>query len=173
VDNDAGVRNLALRREIEDELERIEEESTRTGKSHTYAALRWGSYHYWLGLPAVLLGAVATFAFFKSDPMIGGGLAALVTALTALQTFLKPSERAANHKGSGDQFGALRNDARVYRKIQMILAADVEAAAALRELSDRRNKLKDTCPPFSDRDKRKAETAIEKGETLYEVDKRG
>lgn len=170
--SDRAERDVTLRRQIEDELERIEEDAIHTGKTHFNAASRWHTYHYWIGVPTVLLSAASTFAFFKSNPLIGGGLAAVVTALAALQTFLKPWERAASHKASGDQYLALKNDARVYRKIKLSVTSDDEAVEGLEALSGRRNQLNTGCPPFADRDRKKARADIEKGETVYDVDKR-
>lgn len=164
--------NAALRNEIRAELERVEEDAKHTAKCHFNAGGRNQKYHYYLGLPAVILSAISTFAFFKSYPLIGGSIATLVTTLVALQTFLKPSERANNHKASGDQYLALKNDARVCRNISLSLATDEEAVAALKELCNRRNELSAASPPFAGRDRRKAKADIERGETVYEVDKR-
>jgi len=52
------------------------------------AADRWSRYRYWLGIPSVALSAVAGAAFIKEYAQVAVGLAALITVLTALMTFL-------------------------------------------------------------------------------------
>src|SRR6516225_9292378 len=101
---------------IAKELHRLEEDSAHSGKAHYNAGDRWRIYQYWLGIPSTVLSAAAGLAFFKSDPMLGAASSIAAAVLTALMTFLKPSERAAAHKSSGDQYLALRNDSRVFRE---------------------------------------------------------
>jgi hypothetical protein len=158
-------------RQVEDELRRIEEDGTHTGKSHFEACSRWGSYHFWIGIPAVAIGAMAGAAFFRAYPEVGGALALCAALLTALQTFLKPAEHAANHKAAGDGYLALKNDARIYRTVTLLTADDADAAAALADLNQRRNELNRTSPQFWKMDRRKALKSIEKGETEYRVDR--
>jgi hypothetical protein len=127
---------------IRDELARIEEDCIHSGKSHFNAHERWSRYHYWLGIPAVVFSSMAGLAFFKDYPEIGGALSATVAVLTALSTFLKPSERAAAHKSSGDQYLSLRNDARVFRMIKLHNTCDAQSAIdGLDEFTKRRNEL--------------------------------
>lgn len=76
-------------------LERIEEDCIHSGKAHFNADNRWGRYHYWLGIPSVVLSALAGAAFFKNYGDIAGIMSAIVAILTSLMTFLKPSERAS------------------------------------------------------------------------------
>jgi hypothetical protein len=114
---------------IQAELQRIEEDCIHSGKGHFNAGDRWARYHYWLGIPSVVLSALAGAAFFKDYGSIAGVMSSIVAILTSLMTFLKPSERAA-HKGSGDQCLTLRNDARVFREIRLGYACDEQAAIA-------------------------------------------
>jgi hypothetical protein len=157
---------------IRTELERIEEDCIHSGKSHFNAHERWGRYHYWLGIPAVVLSSVAGLAFFKDYPEIGGALSAIVAVLTALSTFLKPYERADSHKGAGDQYLSLRNDARVFREIKLTYACDAQSAIdGLAEFTKRRNELNQASPQFANRDFRKARDGINAGEATHAVDK--
>ena len=156
---------------ISNELERIEEDCIHSGKSHFNAHARWSHYHYWLGIPAVLLSSVAGLAFFKDYPEFGGALSAIVAVLTALSTFLKPYERAAAHKGAGDQYLSLRNDARVFREIRLTQACDAQAAIdGLTEFTNRRNELNQASAQFSNSDFLKARAGIEAGEAAHAVD---
>lgn len=153
------------------ELKRLEEDCIFSSKAHFNASRRWSHYHYWLGLPSVILSAAAGTAFFKNLPELGGVMASAVGVLTALSTFLKPSDRSAAHKSSGDQYLTLRNDSRVFREIGMALACDQQAALEQMDgLSKRRNELNQGAYQFSKADFEKARKGIEQGETLHQVD---
>jgi hypothetical protein len=157
---------------IRTELQRIEEDCIHSGKSHFNAHERWNRYHYLLGIPAVILSGLAGVAFFKDYPDIAGAMSSLVAVLTALSTFLKPSERAASHKSSGDQYLSLRNDARVFREIRLDHACDDQSAIdGLTEFTKRRNELNQASPQFANRDFIKARTGIDAGESTHAVDK--
>lgn len=157
---------------IRAELTRIEEDCIHSGKAHFNAGVRWSSYHFWLGLPSVILSALAGAAFFKDQPEIAGAMASVVTILTALMTFLKPSERASSHKSSGDQYLTLRNDARVLRTIKLDVACDDAAAVAnLDEITKRRNELNQASAQVSRKDFERARQGIEEGEAQHVADR--
>lgn len=156
---------------IRAELERIEEDCIHSGKAHFNAGTRWASYNYFLGLPSVVLSALAGTAFFNDMPEIAGIMSAVVAVLTSLMTFLKPSERASAHKGSGDQYLSLRNDARVFREIKLDHACDEQAAiAGLDEFTKRRNELNQASAQVATRDFNKARAGIDQGEAAHRVD---
>lgn len=156
---------------VREELQRIEEDCTHTGKSHFEAAARWGSYHYWLGVPAMIIGGAAGAAFFQKYPNIAGGMALIAAGLTSLQTLLRPADKAAEHKTAGDGFLALKNDARVYRTVRLLDAPDDDSVSALDELNQRRNELNRTSPQFWRMDRKKALNSISSGEANYGVDR--
>lgn len=158
--------------EIEKELARIEEDCIHSGKSHFNAHERWSKYHYWLGIPAVIFSSIAGLAFFQDYPEIGGALSAIVAVLTSLSTFLKPYERAAAHKSSGDQYLSLRNDARVFRTVKLSSACDIQSAVnGLDEFTKRRNELNQASAQFSESDFKRARAGIAAGEAEHVVDK--
>lgn len=154
-----------------DELERIEEDCIHSGKAQFNAGVRWSRYHLFLGVPAVILSGLAGTAFFKDQPEIAGIMSTVVAILTALSTFLKPSERASSHKSSGDQYLTLRNDARVLRTIKLAAACDDAAAIAnLDEITKRRNELNQASAQASRSDFEKARKGIDEGEAAHRVD---
>lgn len=73
--------------------------------------------NYFLGVPAILMTMlIASYVFFtiNQDPgfwikMLVGLIALLVTILTSLQTFLKYSEQAENHRNASARYQALLN----------------------------------------------------------------
>jgi hypothetical protein len=157
---------------IKDEAHRIEEDCTHSSKSHFNAGDRWHRYNFWIGVPSVALSAAAGTAFLKDYGMVAGVMSGVVAVLTSVMTFLKPSERAAIHKNSGDQYLTLRNDSRIFREIEIDQASDVPAAiATLATLTKRRNELNQASPIFSDADRKKARAEVEGGETIHLVDK--
>lgn len=157
---------------IRAELTRIEEDCIHSGKAQFNAGVRWSRYHLWLGVPSVILSAMAGTAFFKEQSELGGAMASIVTVLTALMTFLKPSERASSHKSSGDQYLTLRNDARVLRTIKLDVACDAAAAVAnLDEITKRRNELNQASCHVSRRDFEQARKGIEEGEARHVADR--
>lgn len=156
---------------IRAELLRIEEDCVHSGKAQFNAGDRWARYHFWLGLPSVVLSTAAGTAFFQDYPDIAGVLASTVAILTALSTFLKPSERASEFKSSGAQYLTLRNDARVLRTIKLATACDEASAIAnLDEVTKRRNELNQASSQVARRDFVKARKGIEEGEARHAVD---
>lgn len=157
---------------IDAELQRIEEDCIHSGKAHFNAGIRWARYHYWLGIPSVVMSALAGLAFFKNYPDAAGVMSGIVAILTSLITFLKPSERSVSHKNSGDQYLLLRNDARVFREIKLSAAPDEQAAIdALDEFTKRRNELNHASAQFSKEDFEKARKGIDAGEAIHRVDR--
>ena len=156
---------------IKTEIQRIEEDCIHSGKAHFNAGERWTALNSWLGVPSVTLSALAGTAFFKDYAAVAGGMSAVVAILTSLMTFLKPSERGAAHKSAGDQYLTLRNDARIFREIEIGQACDAPAAiATLAAFTKRRNELNQASPQFANRDYQKAKKGIDAGEATHVVD---
>lgn len=165
--------NDQLRTRITDELHRLEEDCQHSGKSHFNASTRWNKLNYWFGIPSIVISALIGTAFFKDYAMAASIGSAIVTVLAALVTFLKPAEKSTSHKNSGDQYLALRNDARVFREI--FLQKEIPEAAALESLqglTTRRNELNQASALFSDGDFKKAKTGVDAGQATHAVDKR-
>ena len=82
---------------------------------HYEAAQLFESRHYWIGIPALTLATVVgttVFAVLKKDvditvQLATGGASLLAAVLTALQTFLGYSGRAAKHHAAGASYAAL------------------------------------------------------------------
>lgn len=95
----------------------------------------------------------------------------LVTALTTVLTFLKPSERAELHRSAAGQYQALRNQTRVFREIE--LAGGVVSAVAQDKLvgfSKTRDELNTSCPAIPRCDYELAKKDIDEGRSRYQVD---
>ena len=153
------------------ECERIEEDAEQSAKRHFNAADRWSSYNNWLGIPSVIIAAIGSAASFASCPTLGGILAATTGALTAVLTFLKPSERSTAHTTSGNQYLRLRNETRIFREIELQQTVDEsELTDKFKQLSQRRDDLNDGAPITSDEDYSRAKAGIEGGQAEYKAD---
>lgn len=103
-------------------------------KGHFAAASAWRKRNYWLGIPAALIGAAAGATILASaDPVVSGILALAGAAITALMTFLNPSERAAQHQRAGVAYAQLRRKVRQFAQIDM---AGMESAALRTKLAE-------------------------------------
>lgn len=131
-----------IRKAIGDEVSRIEEDSTFSSKGHYNAESRWKTTHYVIGGIAALFGAIAGGSAF-SDCTWLTAIAGVLSGLSAAAlTFFNPSEKAQEHKAAGDFFGALRNDARIFRTVDLPqTSAAQDATAKLSELNRRRTEL--------------------------------
>jgi hypothetical protein len=166
--------NQSQKDAIERELRRIEEDCIHSGKSHFSAAIFWTRINYLLGVSSLIVSAAAGIAFLKDIPLLAGLSSFLAAALTALITFLKPSEKSATHKSSGDQYLGLRNDSRISREIQLPYEGEIKTSVdSVKNLAKRRNELNQASPQFSRKNFEIARTGIEAGEATYYVDKRG
>ncbi|BBY67238.1 SLATT domain-containing protein [Mycolicibacterium helvum] len=146
----------AYRSAITAELERLEEDMLFTEKGHFVAAEELKKAHMWLGLIATVsaAAAAATIVADKS-PVLSGGLALLAALASAILTFVKPEETAAQHLSAARALGAIRVVARQHREVDLhpdaaedhaawrgyvttIGTAKTESDAAAPSISDRR-----------------------------------
>jgi hypothetical protein len=139
---------------MEDVLRRWQSELAREASAWRRSARKMRERHYLLGVPTVLLSAIAGTTAFTSlvqeaaPPglrIMIGCVTATVTALATVQTFLRYAERSADYRasaaradglrrrielalGSGYDGFRLREEA---KRIHAELAADAELAASL------------------------------------------
>lgn len=102
--------------EIIKEAKRIEEALLCTSKGHFSASHFWGNFHLWIGVPMVLLSAIAgASALSQFDPnhIIAGVLSILVAALSGVITFLNPNEKVSVHMNAGNNYDSLMNNVRL------------------------------------------------------------
>lgn len=140
-----------LRKKVATECLRIEEDAEQSAKRHFNAASRWSSYNNWLGIPSITIAAIASAVSFASLPVLGGILAAATGSLTAVLTFLKPSERSTAHTASGNQYLRLRNETRLFREIEMLqILNKQDLSDKLKTYTLRRDELNDGAPITND-----------------------
>lgn len=163
--------NDQLRDAVKKETQRIIEDTLFSAKRHFETARIWSLMHFGLGLPAAVLAAIASASAFKDNTVLAGILAIIVTALTALITFLNPNKRANAHHIAGNKYNALRNQTRIFCEID--LTADnqkIDISNRIKELAKERDDLNQDSPQTFKWAYKRAKAAIEEGEAAYAVD---
>lgn len=157
------------------EAKRIEENSLHTSKSHFVVAHFWERFHLWIGIPTVILAAVAgtiAFAAFKYGNVVAGVLSILVTVLSAVATFLNPKQCAIAHQKAGNDYDSLLTCVRIFWTIECRREESVDILAdKLKDFSRERDRLNRDCPQPSRWAYTRAKKGIEEGEAEYKVDK--
>jgi hypothetical protein len=166
-----------LKSEIADEAKRIEEDALYSAKGHHEAARLWTDFHYIIGVPTMVMAAVAgTAALWQFDchGVVAGVLAMLVTGMAAVTTFIDPCAKANSHQVAGTKYNALRNSVRLFHRVE--LATDEPEHSLmkqLREFSRRRDELNHDSPQIPRSAYERARKGIEAGEAEHEVDNGG
>jgi hypothetical protein len=123
-----------LRTELSKEAERIEEDSTFSGKGHYNAVSRWRWGHRLLGTVSATGSAFAAIAVLKQwGAGWAIGAAAVSTLASLVHTTLRPSEEADRHQRAADRYLAIKNRARIYRTIEL-LAPDASSEQLIEEI---------------------------------------
>jgi hypothetical protein len=150
------------------EARRLAVDALYSEKGHFEAASGWRGRNYWLGVPAALIGATAGATILADmDPAVGGSLALVGAAITALMTFLNPSERAAQHHRSGVSYGVLRRALRQFIQIDVQMMDDAALRARLSELTEKIGALQAESLPIPSGAHKKAFKSIQGGSAEY------
>jgi uncharacterized membrane protein len=108
-------------------------------RTHYLLSAKIRRLNYFLGIPTIAMTmAIACYVFFTINQDVGfwvkmivGMLALLVAILSSLQTFLKYSEQAENHRNASARYQALFN------ALDQALAIPPKDETALREWCDK------------------------------------
>lgn len=123
--DNAGTTAEALisktKQEIITEAKRIEEDLLYSAKGHFAASQIWSNWHWAFGIPLVILSALAASPWIKGLDKADFWALAIPTAVlvvSAVITFVRPSEQASNHLKAGNEYDSLMNETRIFRTIQ-------------------------------------------------------
>lgn len=158
---------------VVDELRRIEEDVLYSSKGHFNATERWKTLNFALGVPTAVMSGLAgasALSQFDHHNVVAGVLALLVAAVTAVITFLNPSEQSVTHKGFGNRYNALKNRCRVAANVDSRQVSVDELRQRLDELSAERDQLGADAPGIPRWAFTKARRGIEQGEAQYKID---
>jgi SMODS and SLOG-associating 2TM effector domain family 4 len=163
--------DIQLRDSVKKEAQRIIEDTLFSARRHFETARIWSMMHYWLGLPTAVLAAIAGASAFKDNSILAGSLAIIVTALTALMTFLNPNKRANEHHIAGNKYNALRNQTRIFCEIDLSTRDEnTDISKKIKELAKERDNLNQASPQTFKWAYKRAKAGIEAGEADYAAD---
>lgn len=138
---------------IGEEALRIHEAAEFSAQTQFEQAKVWRGWNFALGAPAAAAAAVAGSAILSSDSwslaaipgsVVGGVLALLAAALTALLTTINASRRMNQSQSSGNAYLQLQTEARQLITIDLKTMSFEEARAALEGITNSRNELNKT-----------------------------
>jgi hypothetical protein len=160
--------------EIIKEAKRIEEALLLSSKRHFKAASLWSGFHLCIGIPVVLVSAVAgatAFAQFDVNHVVAGVLSLGIAALTSVMTFLNPNSKAAAHQTAGNKYDALMNKVRIFWCIDCWgIESDQVLTEKLKHFSEQKDALNQNSPQTSFIAYSLAKRGIAAGEAKYQVD---
>lgn len=166
---------MSIKEKVDKETQRIEEDTNFSSTEHFIASAIWSKVHFALGIPTVVLAVISgssALTTFDSHTAVAGILAIVTAVLAGISTFLNPNQRANYHLNAGNEYRKLRNEARIFREIDLAKSSDEEASEQIKKLSSRRDALNESSPQPPDWAYKAALKAIEKDKsTVYAVDK--
>ncbi|MHC8796670.1 SLATT domain-containing protein [Escherichia coli] len=112
-------------------------------------------------------------AAIKSTANAVVAISITATILTALNTSLNPSKRAALHKSAANEYNKLKNEVRIFREIltSNFDFTDKTLIEKLTSYSDRRNQLNSSSPNIPRWAYEKTQRDVNQGFTKYNIDK--
>ena len=147
------------------------------GKGHLDVGSHWQKWNTWLGVPAtvgssLLAAGAAVSALIDGIPVVTAALAGAAAVLNGLRSFLQPDIKAQAHGVKGNQFLALRNDARTFLEIDLRAGSPKDQLlGAIKDLRRRYNDLLQTDPQLNAPSAyTSAKRGIEAGEASYTKD---
>jgi hypothetical protein len=162
------------REEVIKEAKRIEEDLLHSSKGHFAAAHFWGNFHLWIGIPMVLLAAIAgaaALAQFDHDHLIAGFLSIIVAALSAVTTFVNANEREGSHRNAGNSYDALMNKIRIFWAIDCWRdESDQVLTERLKHFSEQKDELNRKSPQIPRWAYNIGKKGIHRGEATHNVD---
>jgi hypothetical protein len=158
---------------ISTELEKIEEDMLYTEKAHFIAAEELKAVHLWVGLIATVTAAAAAASIVAhNSPILSGSLALVAALASALITFVKPDEKAAQHLAAARNLGAIRVLARQHRDVDLHTEQAEDRAAwrgYVAEIAEAKIDADSAAPSLSDRRFARARRKIRKGHFTHDA----
>lgn len=123
---------MSLENNIEKVLTAWQIQIKKNRDDHKTLSIKYKQRHYWIGIPATIIGSLATSGslaltgrpFFGINPrwidLTFDLCTALITAAIALQTFLGSEDKSVKHKEAANKYDALA------RLIENILISPIE-----------------------------------------------
>ena len=160
------------RQEVIKESKRLHQDCLITSKSHFIEARFWQNLHLWIGIPTVILAAVAGTLAFAEVKLLAGILSMVIVVLTSITTFLNPKEQGNSHFTAANNYDALMTRIRIFWSIECWAEeSDDLLTNRLMGFSEARDKLNKECPQPFRWSYKAAKKGILEGEAEYFIDK--
>lgn len=162
--------------EVIKEAQRMEESLLHTSKGHFATSRFWTNFHLWVGIPMVILSAIAgasAFAQFDTHKIVAGIISIVVVALSSVITFLNPNQKSSAHLNAGNNYDSLMNKLRIFWSIDCWRDESEQVLTErLKYFSEQKDKLNQSCPQVPYWAYKAAKKGIAKGEASYAVDQK-
>lgn len=118
-------------------------------KANIALAIKHNKYHYWIGLPAIILTAIAAATLLAvaegSRIRITVGIVGIIAAiLSAIQTFYSQAKRAENHRFVASQLVHIRRDIEIFERF--VPDRKSEREQRFREIDERISQIEEDAP---------------------------
>jgi hypothetical protein len=133
---------------ILEEIDRIARDARRSARAQFKRARLWSFLHLALGVPAVILAAIAGSVLLAdwADAWVPGLLALVAAVLMGVVLGLSPSRRARHAQDAGNDFLALQDSAQRQRRLDLPESSLPDARRALEQLVGRSEELSHKAP---------------------------
>lgn len=146
------------------EASRLEDGTKRYEQAHRLARDYWARLNAAVGGLTVLSGAVSAAASLPDDSKPIAVTASLMAAGGgAILTFLKPAERAEQHRAATQKLSHIRGELRRLQLQHLDTAGAGELRRRLQIMADDRAELLQIAPGYTQRVYRKADTQVKRG----------
>jgi|SRR5665213_1028931 len=160
--------------QIVKEAQRIEEALLYSSKGHFTASHSWSNFHLWIGIPTVILSAIAgasALGQFDIHHIIAGVCSIVVAILTSIMTFLNPNQKVSAHFAAGNNYDSLMSRVRRFWTIECWQEnSDLVLTQRLELFCEQRDKLNQHSPQIPRHAYSKARRGIIEGEAQFAID---
>ncbi len=159
-------------RPIGEEIHRLHESILWSAQSQFEQLKRWRAIHYWVGVPAAILaalagvGGLAKFHVWWVPPFF----ALAAAALGAILTTMNPAQKAALSASAAAEYQKLQTEARQLLLIDLPELSKSEARDRLADITARKVTINKTAEPPGGFAYRKTKKNLEAGGQSYEQD---
>ena len=159
--------STAVTRAIKKRAKELKVDVVYSKKGHYNTAAGWSVVHYLLGIATA---GTAGFVGVKNSsikPSTVVVLSLTAAALGAIMTFLKPQEKATQHKLAGDDFDNLLQQICNFIEVELLQGNDDDHTTRLTELVDKKTELNKASLPIPRLAYTRTRKGLQDGEASY------
>lgn len=140
-----------VKKEIIKEAERIRIDCVYKANAHFKIAAFWSKLKFLLGIPITILAAITSGLALSSYHEVAGYFALIVSILSAITTFLEPTEKQNSHFNSSNSYTTLVSNINIFCKVDCAIETSKSLLLnRLKEYEIKRDELNQISPfiPF-------------------------